>query len=33
LYLNGTRYKIEHLSDEYLATIDCTLSITGGVVC
>jgi len=33
LYLNGTRYKIEHASNEYLATSDYTLSITIGVVC
>jgi len=33
LYLNGTRYKIEHPSDEYLATSGYTFSITGGVVC
>jgi len=33
LYLNGTRYKIEHPSDEYLANSGYTLSITGWVVC
>jgi len=33
LYLNGTRYKIEHPSDESLATSGYTLSIVGGVVC
>jgi len=33
LYLNNTRYKIEHPSDAYLATSGYTLSITRGVVC
>jgi len=33
LYLNGTRYKIKHLSDEYLTTSGYTLSITRWVVC